>query len=144
MTAGLNPSYNVQAVYWRLVMFGIGMPELIVILVIALVVIGPEKLPDLAKSIGRGLSAFKQATTEAKEEMSSLVKEGTKDLNVEDLADSLADGSFFDQKLSEDASKKDAGPAEDKAETTQKSETSPPAAAETSPASPDKDTKAKE
>ena len=50
-------------------MFGIGMPELILILVIALIVIGPKKLPDLAKSMGRAMREFKKATNEFKDSL---------------------------------------------------------------------------
>ncbi|MFV9646812.1 MAG: Sec-independent protein translocase protein TatB [Desulfobacterales bacterium] len=48
-------------------MFGIGMPELFLILAVALIVLGPKKLPDLAKSLGRALREFKKATSELKE-----------------------------------------------------------------------------
>ena len=48
-------------------MFGIGIPELLIILAVALIVIGPKKLPDLAKSLGRALGEFKNATSDIKE-----------------------------------------------------------------------------
>jgi sec-independent protein translocase protein TatB len=48
-------------------MFGIGMPELILIAVVALIVLGPQKLPDLAKSLGRAVREFRKATSELKE-----------------------------------------------------------------------------
>ena len=47
-------------------MFGMGMPEIILILAIALIVIGPRKLPDLGRSLGRALREFRKATTEFK------------------------------------------------------------------------------
>jgi len=51
-------------------MFGsIGMPELLVILVIALIVIGPKKLPDIGKALGRGIAEFRRATQEIKESL---------------------------------------------------------------------------
>lgn len=48
-------------------MFGIGFPELLLILAIALIVVGPSKLPDLARALGRGYAEFRKATNELKE-----------------------------------------------------------------------------
>jgi len=50
-------------------MFGIGFPELILILAIALVVVGPSKLPDLARALGRGMAEFRKAANEIKENL---------------------------------------------------------------------------
>jgi sec-independent protein translocase protein TatA len=48
-------------------MFGsIGMPELIIIFVIALIIFGPRKLPELGKSLGRSINEFKRASNELK------------------------------------------------------------------------------
>lgn len=48
-------------------MFGIGFPELLLILALALIVLGPKRLPDLARALGRGIAEFKKATDELKE-----------------------------------------------------------------------------
>jgi sec-independent protein translocase protein TatA len=44
-------------------MFGLGMPEMIVVLVIALVVVGPSKLPQLGQALGSGIRNFKKASS---------------------------------------------------------------------------------
>lgn len=48
-------------------MFNIGLPELLIILAIALIVFGPNKLPELARAFGRAMREFKKATEEVKE-----------------------------------------------------------------------------
>ena len=49
-------------------MFGIGMTELLIVLVVGLIVIGPKKLPELARTLGRGLAEFRRASTEMRRE----------------------------------------------------------------------------
>lgn len=46
-------------------MFGLGLPELVLILVIGLIFFGPGKLPDIGKALGKSMREFKQAVNEA-------------------------------------------------------------------------------
>ncbi|MDX2435355.1 MAG: hypothetical protein GQ556_00850 [Desulfobacterales bacterium] len=50
-------------------MFGIGLPELILIMAVALIVVGPDKLPELAKSLGKGIVELKKAASTLKESL---------------------------------------------------------------------------
>jgi len=49
-------------------MFGIGMTELIVIFAIGLIVLGPKRLPELARSLGRGIAEFRRASMDLRKE----------------------------------------------------------------------------
>ena len=60
-------------------MFGLGMPEILLILAIALIVIGPQKLPDLAKTLGRAMGEFKRSAQDFKRSID--VETTVKDMN---------------------------------------------------------------
>ncbi len=66
-------------------MFGLGVPELLVIFVIALIVFGPKKLPDLGKSIGRAMAEFKKAQEDFQESVRAEMREVEKSTELEEL-----------------------------------------------------------
>jgi TatA/E family protein of Tat protein translocase len=70
-------------------MFNIGIPELLIIVAIALIVFGPNKLPELAKAFGRAMREFKKATEEVKESFEA----ETKDL--EEIKHTLTDENLL-------------------------------------------------
>ena len=56
-------------------MFNIGTPELILILVVALIILGPKRLPELAKSLGRGIREFQKAADDVKDSLTRDIRE---------------------------------------------------------------------
>jgi TatA/E family protein of Tat protein translocase len=61
--------------------FGIGPMEIILILVIGLLIFGPDKLPQIGRDLGRTLRSFKKATTDLSAEMSKEMEEEKKEIN---------------------------------------------------------------
>lgn len=56
-------------------MFGLGVPELVLILVLALIIFGPNKLPEVGSALGRTIKEFKQSTQEVEKEVIEPIKE---------------------------------------------------------------------
>jgi TatA/E family protein of Tat protein translocase len=86
-------------------MFNIGLPELLIIVAIALIVFGPNKLPELAKAFGRAMREFKKATEEVKESFEA----ETKDL--EEIKHTLTDENLLAD-LAEQVSSSEPAPEE--------------------------------
>lgn len=90
-------------------MFGIGMTELIVILVIALIVIGPSKLPEIAKALGKGLAEFKKASQEIKDSFNledeiNDIKNDLKEGTIDSIGE--YDSSAYEEKKDDPSEKK--------------------------------------
>ncbi|RME38673.1 MAG: twin-arginine translocase subunit TatB [Deltaproteobacteria bacterium] len=114
-------------------MFGIGFPELLLILAIALMVIGPRRLPDIARALGRAMAEFRRATDEFKQT-----------LNEETRASEIRDQILSGGKLNPPGSSDDSLPEFDpyqQAHNRQESETAEPATAETDQPQPAEETK---
>jgi Tat protein translocase TatB subunit len=115
-------------------MFGIGFSELLVILVIALVVLGPKRLPEVARALGRGLAEFRRATADITDELRNaqnmLDEEARKMRSTTQARNTVA------KKKVEAAS----APVSAPAQTEQAEAPAVPAAAEESAAAPAKET----
>ena len=66
-------------------MFGLGIGELLVIFVIALVVFGPKKLPEIGRSVGRAMMEFKKASQEFQDSMREEMKEVEKSAQLDEI-----------------------------------------------------------
>ena len=69
-------------------MFGIGLPEMIIIAVVALVFIGPDKLPGVLRSIGKGLVELKRATSDVRSTVQDEMHKTEEEIELKDVRES--------------------------------------------------------
>ena len=72
-------------------MFGIGLPEMIVIAIVALVFIGPKNLPGVLRSVGRGLVQLKRATNEVRTSVQDEMDQIEREIDLKDVREAATD-----------------------------------------------------
>ena len=72
-------------------MFGIGLPEMIVIAIVALVFIGPKNLPGVLRSVGRGLVQLKRATNEVRTTVQDEMDQIEREIDLKDVREAATD-----------------------------------------------------
>ncbi len=72
-------------------MFGIGLPEMIIIAVVALIFIGPDKLPGVLRSIGKGLVELKRATSDVRSTVQEEMQKIEDDIELKEVRESAQD-----------------------------------------------------
>jgi len=117
-------------------MFGLGMPEILLILAIALIVIGPQKLPELAKTLGRAMGEFKRSAQDLKRSIDM-------DTTLQDVKSSPTDLKDTIKNTRHKKDDKKDSTETDTAEESEKMDTAtdmpPPSSAENTTADPDTD-----
>ena len=94
-------------------MFGIGSTELFIIIIVALIVIGPKKLPDLMRTLGKGMAEFKRVSSDVKDTFDKEVKKAEKEIKEEEKKLKETVDTAVEEKKSEEPEKADADkPAE--------------------------------
>ena len=72
-------------------MFGIGLPEMIIIAIVALIFIGPDKLPGVLRSIGKGLVELKRATSDVRSTVQEEMQKIEDEIEIKEVRESAQD-----------------------------------------------------
>ena len=72
-------------------MFGIGLPEMIIIAIVALIFIGPDKLPGVLRSIGKGLVELKRATSDVRSTVQEEMQKIEDEIEIKEVRESAED-----------------------------------------------------
>ena len=100
-------------------MFGIGGPELLIICVVALIVIGPKKLPEMLRSLGKGVAEFKRVGNDVKSTLDDEVNKAEADARKREVDEELVRRKAEKAKLEAEAAKAEAETAKAELETAQ-------------------------